>query len=100
MTLKGDAKFAEKLSCGLENDIRDMANFYRSTWKISKLGHWWDPFIQSRKWMSLKFTEELYVMTMKNDGKFEEDLTCRFKLDIRNLTNFNLSTQKSQEFAL
>ena len=30
--------------------------------------------------MSLKFTEELCVMTMKNDVKFEEDLTYQFKL--------------------
>ena len=29
--------------------------------------------------MSLKFTGELYVMTMKNDVKFEEELTCQFK---------------------
>ena len=50
--------------------------------------------------MSLKFTEELYVMTMKNDEKFEEELTCRFKTDMRNLTNFDPSTQKSQKFAL
>ena len=50
--------------------------------------------------MNLKFTEELYVMTMKNDEKFEEELTCRFKTDMRNLTNFDPSTQKSQKFAL
>ena len=31
--------------------------------------------------MSLKFTEELYVMTMKNDTKIEEEMTCRFKFD-------------------
>ena len=49
--------------------------------------------------MSLKFTGELCVMTMKNDSKFEEDLTCQFKIDLRNLTNFNPSTQKSQTFA-
>ena len=29
MTLKGDAKFEEKLTCGLEND-RNMANFHQS----------------------------------------------------------------------
>ena len=46
--------------------------------------------------MSLKFTGELCVMTMKNDAKFEEELTCQFKIDMRNLTNFDLSTQKSQ----
>ena len=50
--------------------------------------------------MTLKFTEELCVMTMKNNTKFEEELTCQFKIDMRNLTNFDLSTQKSQKFAL
>ena len=50
--------------------------------------------------MRLKFTEELCVMKMKNDAKFEEELTCQFKIDMRNLTNFDLSTQKSQKFAL
>ena len=44
--------------------------------KVSKLGLWWDPFVQSRKGMTLKFTEELCVMTMKNNAKFEEELTC------------------------
>ena len=43
--------------------------------------------------MSLKFTEELLcVMTMKNDAKVEEELTCHFKIDMANLTNFELST--------
>ena len=68
--------------------------------KVSKLGLSWGPFVQSRKCMSLKFTEELCVMTMKNDAKFEEELTCQFKIDMRNLTNFDPSTQKSQKFAL
>ena len=43
--------------------------------------------------MSLKFTEELYVMTMKNDAKFEEKLTSNFKID-RNLMNFDSNTLK------
>ena len=42
--------------------------------------------------MSLKFTEELCIMAMKNDAKFEEELTCYFKIDMRNLTNFDPST--------
>ena len=50
--------------------------------------------------MSLKLAEELRVMKKKNDAKFEEDLTCLFKIDMRDLTNFDLSTQKSQKFAL
>ena len=36
----------------------------------------------------------------KDDKKFEEELTCHFKIDMRNFTNFNLRTQKSQKFAI
>ena len=36
-------------------------------------------------------------MTMKNYAKFEEELTCQLKTDMRNLTNFDLSTQKSKK---
>ena len=31
MTVKGDAKFEEKFTCGLENDMRNMANFHQNT---------------------------------------------------------------------
>ena len=48
--------------------------------------------------MSLKSTEELCVMTMKNDAKFEEELTCQFKIDMRNLTNFDLSARSLKGF--
>ena len=46
--------------------------------------------------MSLKFTRDLCVMTMKNDVKFEQELMGQFKTDVRNLTIFDSSTQKSQ----
>ena len=65
-----------------------------------KIGTLMEPFIQSRKCMSLNFTEELCVMTMKNDTKFGEKLICRFKIDMRNLINFDPSTRKSQKFAV
>ena len=39
-------------------------------------------------------------MTMNNDIKFEEKLTCRFKIEKRSLTNFYPSTQNFQNFAL
>ena len=50
--------------------------------------------------MSLKFTEELFVMTMKNNAKFEEELTFHFKTEMRNLTNFDLTTLKSKKIDL
>ena len=37
-------------------------------------------------------------MTMKNDTKIEEELTCHFKIDMRNFRNFNPSTRKSEKF--
>ena len=42
--------------------------------------------------MSLKFTGELCVMGMKNDAKFEEELTCQLEIDMSNLMNFESST--------
>ena len=39
-------------------------------------------------------------MKLKKDTKFGEESTCRLKLGMRNLTNFDLSTQKSQRFSL
>ena len=39
-------------------------------------------------------------MKLKNDDKSKEELTFLFKIDIRNLTKFDLSTRKSQKFAL
>ena len=50
--------------------------------------------------MTLKFTEELYIVTMKNNAKFEEELTFQFKTDMWNLTDFDSSTQKSKTIAL
>ena len=71
----------------------DIGKFLPEHSKVSKLQLWRDPFIQNRKCMSLKFAEELRVMKKKNDAKFEEDLTCLFKIDMRDLTNFDLSTK-------
>ena len=47
--------------------------------------------------MTLKLREELCVMKMKIYAKFEEELTCRFKIDIKNFTNFDPSCQKAKK---
>ena len=39
-------------------------------------------------------------MKIMNDAKFLIGKTFRFKTDMKNLTNFDLSAQKSQKFAL
>ena len=49
--------------------------------------------------LQLRSTEELYLMTLKIDAKFEEKLICCFKND-KNLVKFDPSTQKSTKLAL
>ena len=39
MALESDAKFEEKLTRGLETNMRNLANYYQSTWKLElKIG--------------------------------------------------------------
>ena len=37
-------------------------------------------------------------MTLKNNEKFKEKLTCYLENDMRNLTNFHQGTQKCQNW--
>ena len=80
-------------------DMRNLANFHQSIWKSPN----WNIdgiLFSSWKCTSLNFTCELCVMAMKNDAKIEEELTRQFKIDMRNLTNFDPSTWKSQKCEL
>ena len=52
MTLKCHAIFEEKLTCGLENDKRNLSRFSPAHLKVSKVIVSWDPFVQSKKCMS------------------------------------------------
>ena len=46
----------------------------------------------------LKIYAQLCVITLKNDEKSEEELGRWFKIDIRNVTNFDSRTRKYQKF--
>ena len=85
-------KIWRKTNLWFENWHEEYGKFSPEHLNVSKMGLWWDPFIQIRKCMSLRLTEELRVMTMEND-KFEEELTY-FKIDMKNMTNFDPSIQK------
>ena len=67
--------------------------------EVLKLGLTLCRFIQNIQYMSLKPIRELCVMTMKHDANFERELICQFKINMRNLTNFDPSTRRSQKFA-
>ena len=66
----------EKLACAFENDMTNLANIYHSTFESLKIGTLMESFYPKQKIRSLKFTGEFWVMIMKNDTKFEEELIC------------------------
>ena len=45
-------------------------------------------FVESILCLSQKSAEELCVITLKNDAKYEEELTCALKNNMGNLVNF------------
>ena len=47
-----------------------------------------------------KFSQEQLKVSMKYNATYEEKTTCQFKIDMRNLINFDSSTWKSKKFAL
>ena len=69
---------------------RNLVNFRVSSWKSENL-HLMDSF----SWKDIKFymksTEELLLMTLASDAKFEEKLVLGFKNDMTNLLNFDES---------
>ena len=89
----------------IQNLKKNWLEIWKMTWEIwqvftrapESVKIWWNLFVQSRKDMTLKFTEELCVMTMKNNAIFEEELAGHFKIDMRNLTNFDSSPPKSKK---
>ena len=91
MSLECDARFEEKLTCDLEDDMRNLENFRQSTRSL-KIGTFVGSFYTKQKTCELKYQWGVMCQTMKNDSKFEKELTCQFKFDPRNLTNFDRST--------
>ena len=89
MKLKSDAKFEKKVTLGSKNDMRNLVNFDASSGK-SENWHF-DVLLLSKIYyvLSKKSTEELCVITLKNKAKFEKELICTLKNNMRNWVNFN-----------
>ena len=62
--------------------MRNIVYFYQSTRK-SQNWYFDGDSIKSKKCMTFKFREELCIMRMKKNAKFEEELTCLPKLTPR-----------------
>ena len=94
--MKNDARFKKEWICQFKIDMMNLTNFDPSTRKFQKFQ--WAAFDQSINFLGLESTERLYLTALKIDTKFEGKLICAFKNDMKNLTNFHQSTQKSQNW--
>ena len=80
--------------------MKNFANFHQRMFQSLKIGTSMGCFYPKQKMHELKIYRGVCVMTMSNDEKLEEELTCQFKIDMANLRNCDLSTRESQKFAL
>ena len=58
MTLKSDAKFKEKLTCSIKDDMRNWVNFHPTSQKFENV-FWAGSFYQKYKGLRSKNTVEL-----------------------------------------
>ena len=96
MTMKSDAKFKEKLICGLKKDIRNLVYFHASSRKSENLH--FDQMLLSR--VQMKKYRRVSLMTQKNDAKFEGKVTLGSRNDMRNQVNFISSGESLKTFTL
>ena len=96
MTLKGDAKFKGKLTCGLKNDLRNLLNFHASSWKSGNLH--FDELLFSKAYKDLdeKVQKSYVSWQWRVMQSFKKKLTLDSKNNMRNLVNFNVNSGKSE----
>ena len=91
MTLKGVAKFKQKLTCGLKNDIRNLVNFHTSSWKCENLHI--DGLHLSKA--SKGLDEKVQKRYVSWHWRVMQSLKKNWKNFMRNLMNFNASSGTS-----
>ena len=96
MTLKSHAKFEEKLALGSKNDMRNFVNFNASSSKSEDLHFVVLLLSIAYKVSDKKVQKNYFSWHWKKYSNFKEKLAFY----LRNLVNFNLSSGKTENFAL
>ena len=97
MTMKNDAKFEEELTCQFKIDMRDLRILTRALENLENV-HFNGLLLKKvyNVWAE-KSIEQLCLMSLNTDAKFEGKMTCVFKNDMRNLANFHQTMLGSLE---
>ena len=80
--------------------MRNLVSFHLGMFESLKIGTLMVSFYLKKKMFELKMYRRVLCHENEERCKIEEKLTRQFKIDMMNLTNFDLSTQKSQSFAV
>ena len=72
MAVKDGPKFKGKLILFLKKELRYLVKFHANSQKSENFYFVGDPFVQSIYWFKWESPEELCLMTLKSDSKFEE----------------------------
>ena len=80
MALNSDAKFKEELKCCCIDDNEEFGQFSQFFLKSLKIGTLMGSFCLQYIMYEPKITKELCATTLKNDAKFEKELTCHLKM--------------------
>ena len=96
MTLSNDLKPEVELTCCFKIDIRDFSNLDSRTQKSEHLH--FIGLLSAKVYNSWarKTIEELCLIAMKIDAKFQRKLTGAFENDTNNLADFNLQVPKER----
>ena len=89
------------IDLSFQNWHKEFNEFWPEYLKVPKIFILMCPFWAKYVLFVLKiYREELPLMKLKRNTKFGEESTCLLKIGIRNLSNFDLSSRKSQRFSL
>ena len=78
MKMKKDAKLEEELTCHFKTGMRNLSKFDSSTKKSQNLHFNGLVLTKVYNIWAKKITEELYLMALRIDAKFEGKLICAF----------------------
>ena len=99
MKLKRDAKFGEEWTFCFKISIKNLTSFDLTAGKSQNF-HFNEFFLSKVYIVWAKKVQRSSLSWNWKGAKFGEELSCRFKIGIRNLTNFDLRARKSEKLSL
>ena len=79
---------------------RKFGEFQCEQWQVWKFALWCATFVKSILCLTQKTTEELCIITLKKNAKFDLELTCALKNDMRNLKNVDPTLENLKTYTL